>query len=80
MDTIFMNSENTKTSEPHVLILTDILSIMIINKNQGPCIGLFQINHLVVYSKKIISIKTFNSEFQANEVCGLQIKIVNHEK
>ena len=41
---------------------------MIINKNQGPCIGLFQINHLVVYSKKIISLKTFNSEFQANEV------------
>ena len=41
---------------------------MIINKNQGPCIGLFQINHLIVYSKKIISIKTFNSEFQANEV------------
>ena len=41
---------------------------MIINKNQGPCIGLFQINHLVVYYKKIISLKTFNSEFQANEV------------
>ena len=27
MDTIFMNSENSKTSKPHVLILTDKLDL-----------------------------------------------------
>ena len=40
---------------------------MIINKIQEFCMYSFQINHLVVYSKKNI-LKTFNSEFQAPEV------------
>ena len=33
MDTIFMNSENSKTSEPHVLILTDKLDLRRGEKN-----------------------------------------------
>ena len=33
MDTIFMNFENSKTSEPHVLILTDKLDLRIGEKN-----------------------------------------------
>ena len=44
---------------------------MLINKIQDSYIHLFEINHLVAYQKrlqKIISFKTFISEFQAIEV------------
>ena len=34
MDTIFINSENSKTSEPHVLILKQILVFTINGKTQ----------------------------------------------
>ena len=58
MDTIFKNSENSKTSKPHVLILKltnklDLIIvmflIMIISKIQEYYIRLFQTNRLLAY-------------------------------
>ena len=50
---------------------------MIINKIQESCIHLFLINYLVIHYKKIMPLKTFNSEFSYINY-GLQIKIANH--
>ena len=70
MDTIFMNSENSKTSEPHVLILklTDKLDLRTGNKN-------IALSNLSIYytwknikssyknNKFKISAPTWNDEF-----------------
>ena len=46
---------------------------MIISKIQKSYIHLFQINHLVIYSKFLPKnstfLKTFHSEFEATDVC-----------
>ena len=60
MDTIFMNSENRKTSEPHVLILklTDKLDLRRREKN-------FALSNLIIYyTQKNIKSSYNNNKFK----------------
>ena len=76
MDTIFMNSENSKTSEPHILKLklTDKLDIQIGEKVislsfLGICYTWKNIKSLCNNNKFKISAPTWNEEFTLSDGC-----------
>ena len=87
MDTIFMNSENSKTSEPHVLILklTDKLDLRIGKKS-------IALSNLSIYytwenikgsynnNKFKISVPTWNDKFGLRADCILDqiFKIISN--